>query len=164
MKVIHPTAIALLLAASTFTSPTARSEQLSPVLPPDSVFNGTVTAKIGHELGYIAPQVGDRLELDLGNLDLYEGLLQFERVEGDEVPPYVPLPASLELVDVERRGSVREWQSLRAVAEMENHQVTLDAVRTPGLGHVDSTVVWLVIESGNRTTGVIQLQGVVDGQ
>ncbi len=128
---------------------------------PDLRFTGSVVSMAGHELGYLRPEVGSTLDFH------FTALATLERIEFDpgnaEVSSYVPIDGRLRIVKMEGGQEDSEWASFRAVAEGNNHRVTLDAVRKPGRGRPDATEVWILIESRDRITGVVEIFGRVSG-
>ena len=121
---------------------------------PDVTFKGELKTFRGHELGYMRPQEGDTFELDFTKLEEIEGSLGFVEMR------YIPLPAKFEIQGVESYdASVDGWSNFRAVSSNGTHKVTLDVQRKPGSGDKDFSEMWVLIESRDRITGVLEIHG-----
>ncbi len=135
------------------------STQAIPHQLPDLIFKGSVTTILGHELGYLRPTKGARLEILFSKLEAYDSKIDFPNTNEEEISGYVPLPDKFKIVDIEGGNRQGEWSSFRAVAEKGKHKVTMDVVRKPGTGHHDNTEIWLLIESRQRITGILEIHG-----
>ena len=120
---------------------------------PDCNLHLVLKQSAGSSFGYGPPEVGSVLDFNPARLEKNPSPLGL-RFQGNYV--YIPLPASLKVVDVDHyTGNKKDWSSFRAISEKSSHRVTVDVIKTQGT----QCRAWILVESRKRTVGTFYLEG-----
>lgn len=138
---MKPSILVLLMLSLIVSSPAAAKM-------PTGTISVTLNTFAGHEGGYGPPKIGSKLEFSLSELPRMQMLTFASKAE------YVPLVAPFQIVDVDWQKD--SWNSLRAVSEDARSKVTLDLQK---IGATNQIRCWIVVESQNRTRGVLYCEG-----
>jgi hypothetical protein len=115
---------------------------------PTGTISVTLNTFAGNEGGYGSPKIGSKLSFSVSELPKMQMLTFGSQAE------YVPLVAPFKIVDVDWHKD--RWDSLRAVSEDSRSKVTLDLQKFSATNQIRC---WIVVESRNRTRGVLYCEG-----